>query len=108
MDNTKINLEQQQEIREINIKYNLELTDDFICNKCTFKDYLSLVEEAKRHSQEKETKQYYEEVAKQYYEEDIKIYYQEVTKQCCERDTRRYDEPSYRIRPIDAKGNATN
>lgn len=75
MDNTKINLEQQQEVREINIKLNLGLTDDFICN-CTLSDYLSLVE------------------------------FKEDTKQYCEQDTRQYNEPSYRIRPIDAKGNA--
>lgn len=108
MDNTKINLEQQCELREISIKLNLELTDDFICNKCTLNDYLSLVEEAKRYCEEKDAKRYYQEEAKQYYEENLKIYYEEDTNQCCQRDNRRYDEPSYRIRPIDAKGNAKN
>jgi hypothetical protein len=108
MDNTKINLEQQYELREINIQLNLNLNDDFICNKCTLSEYLSLVEEAKRYHQEKEAKRYYEEVAKQNYEENVKEYYKEETKQYCERDTRRYDEPSFRIRPIDAKGNAKN
>jgi hypothetical protein len=108
MDNTKINLEQQYELREINIQLNLNLNDDFICNKCTLKEFLSLVEEAKRYYQEKEAKRYYQEEAKQYYEENLKINYEEDTKECCQRDTRRYDEPSYRIRPIDAKGNAKN
>jgi hypothetical protein len=108
MDNKKINLEQQQEVREINIKLNLELTDDFISNKCTLNDYLSLVQEARRYCEEKEAKQYCEEVAKQYYEENFKIYTEEDAKQCCEQATRRLHEPSYRIRPIDAKGNAKN
>jgi hypothetical protein len=108
MDNNKINLEQQQKLREINIQLNLNLSDNFICNECTLKEYLSLVEEAKRYCQEKEAKQYYEEVAKQYYEENIIEHYKEDTIQYCERESRRYNEPSYRIRPIDAKGNIKN
>jgi hypothetical protein len=108
MENTKINLEQQQEIRQINIELNLQLTADFICNKCTLNDYLSLVEEAKRYFEQKMTKQYHQEEAKYYYEENIKHYHEEEAKQCCERMSRQLDEPSFRIRPIDAKGNAKN
>ena len=66
---TKLDINQQENLKKLNTKYMLNLSDDFIYNKCSLEDYLSLIRLT----------------------EEIDVL---------------NNTPSYRIRPIDSKGNA--
>jgi len=81
----KLDLAQQEQLIKINRQYNLNLSDDFICNKCTLIEYLSLVESCEQSHRIQEERYRKEE-------------------KCNEQS----DRIEYRIRPIDAKGNAKN
>lgn len=81
---TKLDSNQQEYLKEVNTQYKLNLSNDFICNECTLKDYLNLLKIITEIDEEKCQK--------------------------CEKihDSSSYMEPSYRIRPIDSQGKVKN